>query len=509
MWEFRHRDWLAHHARNQPERPCWTDLHSGRAFTFAEAEDRTRRLAAFLRRDCGVARGDRVAVLAMNSTDIMEIWCACAKIGAVFLPLNWRLAPPEIDFILGDGEPKVLIFDTANAETVTALTWTGARRIETTGGGGDAEYERAIAASDGDATAEAMGPDDPWTIMYTSGTTGRPKGAINTYGMAFWNAVNLGLPCAIGPQSVGVTILPLFHTGGLNCYASVILHAGGHSLIMRAFDPGAALRLIDDPAVGLTHFFGVPANYLFMAQHPDFATTDFSRLVRAGVGGAPTPVPLLETFKARGVAIVQGFGMTETSPAVCVQDATRAWSKPGSAGRPVHYGDLKVVREDGTDAAPGETGELWVRGPNITPGYWRRPEATAASFTGEWFHTGDAARIDADGDVWIVDRWKDMFISGGENVYPAEVESAIHALPGVADVAVIGEPSEKWGETGVAFVVLREDAAPDAEALLHALDGRIARYKIPKRVIFTGPLPRNATGKILKGPLRDRIRAGE
>ena len=509
MQDFRHRDWLRHHARLQPERPCWTDLHSNRAFTFAEAEARVSRLAAHLQRACGVDRGDRVAVLCMNSTDMLEVWSACAKIGAIFLPLNWRLAPPEIDFILSDGEPQALIFDTANADTVKALEWTGATLIETSGGGGDTPYEAAITGADGDYAEQAMGHDDAWTILYTSGTTGRPKGAINTYGMAFWNAVNLGIFMAVTPQARGITLLPLFHTGGLNCYAAPLLHAGGSSLVMRAFDAGAALRLIGDPEVGMTHFFGVPANYLFMAQHPDFPLTDFSRLVRAGIGGAPAPVPLLEAWKAKGVALVQGFGMSETSPAVCFQDAERAFAKPGSAGRSVHYGEMKVVLEDGTDAGVNEVGELWVRGPNIMPGYWRRPEATAASFTGEWFHTGDAARIDEDGDCWIVDRWKDMFISGGENVYPAEVESAMHALPEVADVAVVGEPSDKWGETGVAFVVPAEGAQPTEADILGALNGRLARYKIPKRVIFTGPLPRNATGKIVKAPLRERIRAGE
>ena len=264
--------------------------------------------------------------------------------------------------------------------------------------------------------------------MYTSGTTGQPKGAIITHGMTFWNCVNLGGPAYISPSSVLLTVLPLFHTGGLNCYTNPVLHAGGTVLIMRAFDPGLALQLINDPAQGINQFFGVPSIYQFMAQHPAFATSDFSRLVIGGVGGAPMPVPLLKVWEERGVALQQGYGMTETSPAVLTLDKEDAARKAGSSGKPVLHTEVRIVRPDGTDADVGELGELWVRGPNVTPGYWNRPDANASSFTDGWLHTGDATRIDDEGFYYIVDRWKDMYISGGENVYPAEVESVLHQL---------------------------------------------------------------------------------
>ncbi|MBO6775333.1 MAG: long-chain fatty acid--CoA ligase [Marinibacterium sp.] len=501
----RHYDWLAHHARMAPQSDCWTDLHSGRAFTYAEAEDRCRKLAAFLARDCGVAKGDRVAMLAMNSTDMMEVHSACAKLGAIFLPLNWRLMPPELDFILSDATPQVLIYDTANAETVAGLTATIPHRLETTGGGGDTAYEAAINGADGDHPTPEILHDDIWTLLYTSGTTGRPKGAPNTFGMAFINAVNLGTAGEISPASKGITVLPLFHTGGLNCYATVLLHNGGSSLIMRAFDPGQALQLIEDPDVGLTHFFGVPAIYLFMAQHPDFATTDFSRLLRCGIGGAPTPVPLAETYVAKGISLVQGFGMSETSPAVAMQSPELGRTKPGSAGRPCLHGELKIIREDGEEASADEVGELWVRGPNITPGYWNRPDANASDWVDGWFKTGDAARLDPDGDLWIVDRWNDMYISGGENVYPAEVENTLFALDGVADGAIVGAPDEKWGEVGVAFVVRGEGSELTEDDVIGWFHGKVARFKIPTRVIFTDVLPRNATGKVLKRELREKL----
>ena len=498
----KHYDWLAHHAFVTPEAPCWSDLHSGRSFTYAEAEDRCRRLAAYLARQ-GVAKGDRVAVLAMNSTDGMEIHSACAKIGAIFLPLNWRLAAPELDFILGDAEASVLIHDTAMADLAGALPVRPSHVIETGGGGQVSAYEDAIAGSDGDVALADLTHDDTWTIMYTSGTTGHPKGAPNTYGMTLTNAINLSAPLKMHCGSVGLTFLPLFHTGGLNCFSTPMLHNGGSTVIMRAFDPGLALRVIGDPEQGITHCIGVPANWLFMSQHPDFSTTDFSRLIGPTVGGAPMPVPLLNTYSAIGMDIVQAFGMTETSPAVTLQTPETAASKPGSAGRCVLHGDLQIRRDDGTCAPVDEVGALWVKGPNITPGYWKRPEANATEFVDGWFNSGDAARLDADGDLWIVDRWKDMYISGGENVYPAEVENVLFAIPGIRDGAIVGAPDEKWGEVGVAWCVLEEGADLSEDDILGHFQGKLARFKLPVRVRFIDELPRNATGKVLKRELRE------
>ena len=443
----------------------------------------------------------------MNSTDIMEIQSACAKFGAIFLPLNWRLTVAELDFIIKDADPKVLIHDLAFADEANALkSSTGVQHyIETSGGGGDTAYENAITAAGPVAAVDDLSHDDVWTIMYTSGTTGLPKGAMNTYGMGFYNAVNLGTPARVTPDSVTLTILPLFHTGGLNCYTSIALHTGGTSLIMRAFEPGEVLRLIGDPDRGVTHFFGVPANYLFMSQHPEFPTTDFSRLVCAGIGGAPTPVPVLETYGKVGIALQQGYGMTETSPAVLVQDATMATSKPGSTGKPALHNQVRVVDENGEEAGIGETGELWVKGPNITPGYWNRPDATAEAITDGWLHTGDACRVDDDGHYYIVDRWKDMYISGGENVYPAEIESVLFKLEGVADVAVIGLPDERWGEMGCAVVVVAPGKSLEAEGVIDYCRDKLARFKIPAQVVFVDELPRNATGKVLKRILKEEI----
>ncbi|CCD92465.1 putative O-succinylbenzoate--CoA ligase [Bradyrhizobium sp. ORS 375] len=497
----RYYDWIAHHARRTPDKTAMVDLGSGRRFSYAEFDARVARLAGHLRDACSVGKGDRVAVLALNATDTLEVQFACFRVGAIFVPLNVRLTVPELQFIVGDAAPDVMIHDDDLADSALAVSrLCGVATVLRYGPGGS--YEQAIAAARPLTAVEPVTLDDVSTIMYTSGTTGQPKGAMITHGMTFYNCVNLGGPAYITPSSVLLTVLPLFHTGGLNCYTNPVMHVGGTVLIMRAFDPGQALQLISDPAQGINVFFGVPAIYQFMAQHPAFATADFSRLVIGGVGGAPMPVPLLETWERRGVALQQGYGMTETSPAVLALDREDAARKAGSAGKPVLHTEVRIVRPDGSDADVGELGELWVRGPNVTPGYWNRPDANRSSFTDGWLHTGDATRVDEDGFYYIVDRWKDMYISGGENVYPAEVESVLHQLSAVAEAAVIGIADPQWGETGMAIVAVKPgQSLSEAEIVAHC-QANLARFKCPRTVRFVDALPRNATGKIHKPTLR-------
>ncbi|WP_416896603.1 MAG: acyl-CoA synthetase [Minwuia sp.] len=504
-------DWLAHHTQFGGDRLALVDLESRRRFTYAEANDRAGRAAALLRHQFGIKRGDRVGILASNCTDYLEIQFACAKLGAVFLPLNWRLTVPELSFIAGDAGPKIMIHGPEFAETSAAVAKEAgiAHLLETACDGSDSAYERGLKAQAGPVEMVDLTHDDLWTIMYTSGTTGLPKGAMITHGMTFWNTVNLGHPHRISPDTVQLTVLPLFHTGGLNCYSNPVLHAGGTVLVMKAFDPAVALDLINDPELGITHFFGVPANYQFMAQQPGFADADLSRLQMAGVGGAPVPVPLLEIWDKRGLGLAQGFGMTETSPSVLALDARDAMRAPGSAGKPVLHNQVKIVDEDGKEVPVGEMGELWVKGPNITPGYWNRPEATASTITDGWLHTGDAARMDENGFYYIVDRTKDMYISGGENVYPAEVENVIYRLDDIAEAAVVGLPDDKWGEIGCAVVVLKKGAELTADQIIAHCRANLATFKTPKRVEFIQALPRNATGKVLKRTLRDDLAAAD
>jgi fatty-acyl-CoA synthase len=339
-------------------------------------------------------------------------------------------------------------------------------------------------------------------IMYTSGTTGHPKGAMITHGMNFINCVNLGFPAQISSQTVQLVVLPLFHTGGLNCYANPVIHAGGRILLMREFDPGEALRVIGDPSYEVTHFFAVPAPYQFMMHHPDFVKTDLSRLRVAGVGGAPCAEAILRTWIDRGVDLMQGWGMTETSPAGTVLDAVDAVRKIGSAGKALMHTEIKIEDAAGNEVADGAVGELLIRGPNITPGYWNNPEATESSFVDGWLKTGDAARCDDEGYIYIVDRWKDMYISGGENVYPAEVENVIHQLPQILEAAIIGVPDDRWGETGKAVIVVKPGEALDEETVITHCRANLAKFKIPQSVVFVNELPRTATGKVLKRELR-------
>ena len=499
-------DWVAHHAARAPAKLALVDLATDRRLSYADLHDRADRLAHHLRSVLGLARGDRVAMLSQNCTEFFEVEFATARGGLIMLPLNWRLTVHELGFIIGDAAPKVLIYDTTFAETAEQLRKEcGIPHLVALQSGNLAcDYEKALAGSPPGFVAERAIHDDPCMVMYTSGTTGLPKGALITHGMQFWNCANLSFPARITRRAVCLTVLPLFHTGGLNCYANPMLHAGATVLVARAFDPGEALRLIGDAAVGVTHFFGVPTMYQVMRDHPRFHETDFSRIHCSGVGAAPMPLGVLRDWADKGLALSQGYGMTETSPTTLVLDPEDAVRKAGSAGRPALHTEVRVVGEEGQDVAPGVVGELWTRGPNITPGYWNRPDANATSFTDGWLHTGDAATVDEEGFVTIVDRWKDMYISGGENVYPAEVENAIADMPEVAEAGVIGVAHEKWGEVGKAFVVLRPGRELTADAVLAQCRARLARFKQPVYVEFIAALPRNAAGKILKRELKTR-----
>ena len=496
-------DWIAHHARYSPQREAVHDLASGRRFTYAQLDERISRAALWMRDRLGVGRGDRVAVLSHNDSDVFEVQFACQRLGAIFLPINWRLATPEIEFICGDAEPRALLygveFEAAAAQVARTCAVEHAAALAN---GGSSEYEAGIAGASGTLADPGNGLGDTLTIMYTSGTTGRPKGARNTYRMGLYNTLNSVVACDVGPRTRNLVFLPTFHTGGLNVYANPVFHTGGTNLVMRTFDPGHFLRILSDRGAALTHALGVPTNFLMTAEEPGFADADLDHLVLLGVGGAPAPLALLERYAEKGVPLQQLWGMTETGPLGLVLGADQALAKAGSSGLPVMYSEFEIVDDKGRTLGPEETGELMIRGPNVTPGYWNRPEANREAFTEDgWFHTGDAARTDEDGYFYIVDRWKDMFISGGENVYPVEVENAIYELDGVLENAVVGVPNMKWGEVGRAYVVLKDGSNLDGGAILEHCRDRIARYKVPKEVRLVDELPHNATGKILKHEL--------
>lgn len=497
-------DWIAHHADNRAAKEAVRDLGTGRSFTYGDLHRRVDAMAAYFG-SLDIGRGDRVAVLAQNGVECFDVQFACARTGAICVLLNWRLTVSELEYILNDSSPKLLVHDVTFGDAATELQQRCdiASLLEIDGGRADSAYESALAEfSDRPVERVTLTHDDVVTIMYTSGTTGLPKGAMITHGMNFWNCVNLGVPAGVGLDTVHLNVLPLFHTGGLNCYSNPVLHAGGTVVILRQFDPGETLQVLGDPAQGITHFFAVPAPYQFMMQHPDFGTTDLSRLRIAGVGGAPCALTIMETWMERGVQLAQGFGMTETSPACIFLDPGDALRKIGSTGKALMHTEYRIVNDDGVDCGPDEVGELWVAGPHITPGYWNKPEATESAFEGRWLKTGDAARRDDEGFVYIVDRWKDMYISGGENVYPAEVENVLYQLPQVAEAAVIGVPNDRWGEVGLAVIALKPGAELDRETVQAHCVERLAKFKVPNDIAIVEALPRNATGKVLKRELR-------
>lgn len=495
-------DWIAHHARFSPNREAVHDLASGRRYTYAQFDARITKVALYLS-SLGINVGDRVAVLAHNDTDVFEIQFACRRVGAIFLPLNWRLAVPELEYICNDATPKLLMYGAEFAtEAGDVAKRCGSARLVGLANGGPSDYETGIGGASGSLDTPVLDIADVWTVMYTSGTTGRPKGAQITYRMAFFNAVHCASSVELTVRSKNLVFLPTFHTGGLNVYANPVFHTGGTNAVLRTFDPANFLELLSDKELHITHALGVPTNFLMMAQEPGFASADLSHIVSLGVGGAAAPLSLIQDYGNKGIKLQQGWGMTETGPLGLILSGEMALEKVGSSGLPPMHTDLKICDEDGDEVGPGETGELMIKGPTVTPGYWNRSKENPDFFTEDgWFHTGDAAQTDEDGYYYIVDRWKDMFISGGENVYPAEVENVIFELEGVLENAVVGIPHEKWGEVGRAFVVLKPGANLDEGAIVEHCNDNLARFKVPKEVRLIDELPHNATGKVLKHKL--------
>jgi fatty-acyl-CoA synthase len=460
--------------------------------------------------ELGVGRGDRVAILAPNRMEYVEVLFACARLGALAVPLNWRLAAAELAYQVGDSEPAVLFADpelAALAESLRGHREAGGVRAWVLFGGGPGPseglpYDELLAAN---PAGPVGAPEDPFLVLYTSGTTGRPKGAVLTQASQFWNSVNIGTAVGLTFRDVTLNPLPLFHAGGIGLYTLPTLHVGGTAVLARKFEPEEITRLL--LAHRVTAMFGVPSMYLMLLECQAFRQADL-RGVRFACGGAPCPLRVIEAFRDLGRLFQQGYGLTETAPTCLIVPAEDAFRKAGSAGKPALHVEAKVVDEDGRDLPPGAVGEVWVRGPNLFSGYWRRPEATEEVFSGEWFKTGDLARRDEEGFFYIVDRKKDLIISGGENVYPAEVEEVLYRHPAVAEAAVVGVPHPTWGEVPHAVVVLKPGAELTADDLFRFCEPYLARYKIPRSLTVVDALPRNASGKVLKRALRERISLG-
>jgi fatty-acyl-CoA synthase len=480
--------WIRDRARTTPERVA-IDC-GGVETTYAALDERSDLLAAGLL-DAGLVRGDRVATLTGTSTEHVVVFFACAKAGLILMPLNTRLAPPELAYQLADAEPALLLASPEHAGTASELH------------GRTAGLEELAAESDHLARAEAALDDDGVLLVYTSGTTGKPKGALLTHANCFWTNLSFDRVAGISGEDTVLQVLPQFHVGGWNVQPLLAWWKGATVVLEPAFEPGRALALIAEKHV--TTMMGVPATYLFMSQEPGFDAAELWSLRRAVVGGAPMPEALLETWHDRGVEIVQGYGLTEAAPNVlCLppEDATR---KRGFAGKPYPHVDVALRDpESGELVAGAAEGELVVKGPNVFAGYWRNPEATADAFADGWLLTGDVAARDEEGYYRIVGRTKDMVISGGENVYPAEIENVLHEHAAVKEAAVVGVPDERWGEACLAFVVSARETTQ--EELLEHCRARLARYKVPKGVRFVESLPRNALDKVVKSELLELAR---
>ena len=442
----------------------------GRTWTYADLDARSDELAR------GLSHGERVSTLTGNSGEHVALMFACAKTGAILHPISWRLAPAEVAFQLDDAEPALFLIEDEYRELGEAALALASVRpaLEV----GDSHAAPGRPASD----------DDPLLLIYTSGTTGKPKGALLSHANCFWTNLSFDLATGIRPDDVTLQVLPQFHCGGWNVQSILAWWKGAKVILERGFDPARALDVIERERV--TTLMGVPANYLFMAQEPRFAEADLSSVRLAVVGGAPMPEALLDVWAARGVDIVQGYGLTEAAPNVLCLPPEDARRRAGYAGKPYPYVTCELSEES----------ELLVRGPNVFPGYWRNEEGTAAAFRDGWLLTGDIAERDDEGNYRILGRLKDMIVSGGENVYPAEIEAVLHDHPAVADAAVVGVADERWGEACAAFVVA-ESPVSDEELREHCRE-RLARFKVPKSFTFMDELPRNSMGKIQKSELK-------
>ncbi len=481
--------------------------------TFRQMNERANRLANRLRETAGVGKGDRVAILAHDGVEHLDCFFACGKLGAIHTALNWRLHPHELADIVAQTTPKVLIFSEEMTANVAELQQRlhdlphAIRHYFHTGGdgtGGSVLFETALRdASAAPVTTPDLEDEDIAALIFTGGTTGLPKAAQVSHRMIAWNTLNTVIH-DVTHDDIYLNVFPMFHTGGLFVYTLPQVIFGGATILMRQFDPQLVLELIERERV--TIFGAVPTMYQLIAQAPNWDAADLSSLRFCTSGGAPLPVPLVEQYtREKGIRFKQGFGMTEFGPGIFALAPEDAIRKAGSIGRPNFYVDARIVDEDNRFLGPDEEGELVLKGPSYCSGYFGDPEASAAAVDERgYFHTGDVARYDDEGYFYIVDRKKDMYISGGENVYPAEIEKVLYQHPAVLMCAVVGLPDPKWGEVGRAYVLARPGATTTEAELLAFMAERLAKFKVPKSVVFLDALPISSAGKILKRELRER-----
>lgn len=496
---------LTKRALLNPDNEALFDVWANKRFTYAELNDRTNQVVNAI--SPMVKKGDRVALLMMNSHEFITAFFAIAKLGAVVVPLNWRLVPDELEFILKDSGSTVLFYSEEFTPSITELHSRGdktdvAHWIHT--GSNDTKppfakgFDEIVDPSPTTEPTITAWDDDMLYIMYTSGTTGLPKGVMHTHNTQMEALVTLNATSDFCIGDRYLNPMPLFHVGALTPAITTAYRGLAH-VLMRTFDPTKVWELVRDEKIN--NALLVPAMLSFCRMTYDPATHNHSSLRWFLSGAAPVPKALIEAYAEMGIEIHQVYGLTETCGPACLTTPEDALRKAGSTGKAFFHTDVKIVRPDGSECNTDEPGEVIIRGGHIMTGYWNRPEATAEAIRDGWFYSGDVATRDAEGFIWIQDRLKDMIISGGENIYPAELENVILGHSGVADVAVIGVPHEKWGETPLAVVVKKDPELDEATVLSHC-EGKLAKFKMPTAVRFIDAIPRNASGKALKRDLR-------
>ncbi|MFW9962809.1 MAG: long-chain fatty acid--CoA ligase [Candidatus Sifarchaeia archaeon] len=499
-------DWTGRRALLTPKREGMVDNILGKRYTFGELDKRANQVARVLL-ESGVRKGDRVCIYSKNRFDFLDVLFACGKIGAILTPFNNRLTTPELEYLIKKTNPSVVFYDPELRPQFDELrTFVEKKSVFVLGDknfGSDSDIHSLMTKlSSNEVERPALTLDDPYLIVFTGGTTGLPKGAVLSHGLVFWNSVNTITSWGLRPDDIQPLLFPLFHTGGINVLLIPFIHLGAKSIIMGDFNVEETFRVIVDERCTLV--IGVPTMFNMMAQSKDFSKVNFDNVRVFISGGAPCPVAIMERYWNRGKILKMGYGLTEVGPNNFYLPEDDVKRKPSSVGFPVFHCDTKIVDDDNKELPTGEVGELLLRGPHIFSCYWDEPEETKNTIEPDgWVHTGDLGMKDDEGFYFITGRKKDMFISGGENVYPAEIEELLFKHPSVLEAAVVGVEDEKWGEVGKAFIVLKQDKSLDKDEVLKYLDGKLARYKIPKHYEFRGELPKSAAGKILKRELVD------
>ena len=502
-------DLLSKRSELTPQRTALVELATGRRFTYGELNARANRLANFMRLELGVSMGDRVAILARNSIAYIDLLFGLPKIGAIFAPFNWRLTAHELTYMVNDLQPKVLIYEPEFKKLVDQMRPDiQVNHLVLLNGEPNPDVQLyadgLAAASPGEPERPEMDGDTPCCILYTSGTTGRPKGAVLPHRQILWNAINTVISWGLTEHDISPVYTPLFHAGGLFVFLTPLFYAGGRIILARDFDPIDSLQWIN--AEKCTVILGVPTLFQMWMESPYFAEADFRHVHFFISGGAPCPPALMQAWRStKGIVFRQGYGLTEVGVNCFSMSDEDSVIKLNSVGKPIFHSKMRIVDPtNGEEMPPGKAGELLIWGPHVCAGYWRNPDATADAIKDGWFHTGDMAHQDEDGFFYIDGRYKDMIKSGGENIYAAEVETLFREHPAVKDAALIGKPDKVWGEVGLMLVVLKEGQTASGEDLKEFCRTRLAKFKVPKEVVFVDDLPYSPYGKVEKTRLREQ-----